>query len=119
MFRLLEWFFYDVLHLRHYPDRPCPHLKDRLSDLCDNTAKGLSRWYTERHVRGCPGCSNTLRGLRLVRSRLLRLDNAEKSARAEKTDTRLNLSPERRQAVVQSWEQTDEKLAANPDKFPG
>jgi hypothetical protein len=118
MFRLLEWFFYKVLHFKHYRDKPCPHMKQRLSDLCDDTARGISRWYTERHVASCPGCSSTLQGLRRLRSRLLGLDKQapELLEESEDADAKLTLSPERWQAVTESWEQTDEKLAATTVK---
>jgi hypothetical protein len=109
MFRLLEWFFYDVLHLQHFPDAPCPHMKDRLSDLSDGTAKGISRWYAERHVAGCPGCSSRLSGLRLLRDRLLRLDTAP-PAESGRAGGAPILSPERWNAITRSWEQIDAKL---------
>jgi hypothetical protein len=111
MFRLLEWFFYDVLHLKHYGDKACPHMKRKLSDLSDDTARGISRWYTERHVAGCPGCASTLKGLRHLRSQLLSLDK-QAPGPSEEEGAKLTLSPERWQAVTTSWQQTDEKLAA-------
>jgi hypothetical protein len=110
MFRLLEWFFYDVLKMKHSANRPCPHMKARLSDLSDDTAKGISRWYTRLHVDGCPGCLSTLKGLQQLRSRLLRLDSPHAAGPGEPEEN-LRLAPERWQAVTRSWEQTDEALA--------
>ncbi len=116
MFRWLEWFFYDVLRFAHHPDRACPHMKGNLSDLSDDTAKGIKRWYTERHVSGCPGCSSTLSGLRLLRARLLgmgRADTVTPSPSSSETKDALTLTPERWQAITESWEQTDQKLAGS------
>jgi hypothetical protein len=111
MFRWLEWFFYDVLKFAHHPDRACPHMKGRLSDLTDGTAKGIRRWYTERHVTGCPGCASTLSGLRLLRARLLGIGKGE--TKTTPPAESLTLAPERWQEITRSWEQTDEKLAGS------
>jgi hypothetical protein len=110
MFRLLEWLFYDVLKMKHYPDKPCPHMKKGLSQLSDNTARGVSRWYTELHVGGCPGCMSTLNGLRQLRLRLLRLDKPDSGISPEADDA-LKLSADRWTAITRSWEKSDEVLA--------
>jgi hypothetical protein len=115
MFRMLEWLFYDVLKMKHYPDKPCPHMKGRLSELSDDTAKGLSRWYTQLHVGGCPGCMSTLTGLRRLRSRLLRLDEPNPNTAREPEDA-LKLSADRWIAITQSWEKTDEAVAESGRK---
>lgn len=116
MFRLLEWFFYDVLHLAHNPDRPCPHMKGKLSDLADDTAKGIARWYTQQHVSGCPGCGSTLSGLRLIRARLLGIGKSDGAASGDGISPAL--SPDRRQAVADAWERIDEELAPPAGKPP-
>lgn len=124
MFRLLEWFFYDVLHFTHHASKACPHMKGRLSELSDGSAKGIMRWYTERHVAGCPGCRSTLDGLRLLRDRLLRLGAKDSgsdpstgtgTSPTDGIDEKLTLTPDRWQAVTKSWEQTDEKIAADSE----
>jgi hypothetical protein len=109
MFRLLEWFFYRVLHAHHYSDKPCTHMKNRLSDMSDGSAKGFTRWYTERHISGCPGCSGTLSGLRALRARLLRIGSP--SSPVPEAEDKLALSPDRWQAVTEAWEESDKTAA--------
>ncbi|HVK05808.1 MAG TPA: hypothetical protein VM490_20220, partial [Armatimonadaceae bacterium] len=50
--------------------QPCPQMRTFLSQLADGTARGLVRWYAERHVARCGHCSAALAGLRNLRTRL-------------------------------------------------
>ena len=109
MFRLLERFLYRILPFKHFPDRECRHMKNKISDLSDDTATGISRWYTERHMAGCPGCLSTLQGLRRLRARLLGLGESDSHVYGEAED-KLTLSPDRWQAVTESWKQADERV---------
>ena len=41
----------------------CGFMGEMLSGLADGSAGGITKWYAERHVAGCPHCAAALSGL--------------------------------------------------------
>ena len=90
-------------HHRYHEDaQPCPHMKGLLSRLSDGTLGGLARWYTEQHVKGCPGCAAGLSALRGLRDRLRALLAGVAPVPSSATEPPV-LRSERRTAVLQAW----------------
>jgi len=48
----------------------CGFMQEMLNGLADGTATGITKWYAERHVAGCPHCAAALTGLNRLRVRL-------------------------------------------------
>ncbi|MBC8142217.1 MAG: hypothetical protein H7Y38_12335 [Armatimonadetes bacterium] len=48
----------------------CAFMQEMLNGLSDGTATGITKWYAERHVEGCPHCAAALTGLNRLRVRL-------------------------------------------------
>lgn len=51
-------------------DPGCGFMQEMLNALADGTATGITKWYAERHVDGCPHCAAALSGLNRLRARL-------------------------------------------------
>lgn len=84
--------------------KPCAHMRTLVSAWTDGTLRGLPRWYTEAHIKGCPQCQASLPFLRSLKARVGEL--AEAGPPPEPlTDTR-------RLAVEAAWEQAE--LASIP-----
>lgn len=45
----------------------CDEMEDRLNEYLDGELPGTERQEVDRHLAGCPGCRETLRGLRSIR----------------------------------------------------
>jgi anti-sigma factor RsiW len=82
--------------------KPCPHMRTWVSAWIDGRLTGLARWYTERHVHGCPQCQSSLPFLRGMRARLLRFAAPPPDAA---------LPPERWAQVEAEWERAERDLA--------
>ncbi len=82
---------------RHDPTdtKPCPHMRLLVSALADGALRGIARWYTQKHIDGCPQCRKGLATIRDVRGRL-RAIHAEVDAQAP-------LTPEQWAAVEAAW----------------
>ena len=66
-----------------------------VSALADGALTGVARWYTRRHIDGCPQCQKGLATIQEVRDRL-RLIHEKDAASA-------TLSPEQWAAVEAAW----------------
>jgi hypothetical protein len=90
----------------HDTESPCPHMKTILSDLSDDTSRGIKRWYAVQHVIGCPGCARTLERLKSLRNRLHRLYEV---SLASDESSGIALSPEHRAEVESAWARLDSR----------
>lgn len=54
----------------HDTEPGCGFMREMLNGLSDGTATGITKWYAERHVAGCPHCAAALTGLNRLRARL-------------------------------------------------
>ena len=54
----------------HDTEPGCGFMQEMLNGLADGTATGITKWYAERHVAGCPHCAAALSGLNRLRARL-------------------------------------------------
>ena len=89
--------------------KPCRHMEGLVSAWVDGALTGLSRLYTEFHVRTCPQCTASLPFLRLLKGRLAGLPNAE----PEKTEVPAPALPaERWENVNDEWDRTDREIPA-------
>lgn len=83
--------------------KPCAHMRTLVSAWTDGTLRGLPRWFTEAHIKGCPQCQASLPFLRSLKARFGEL--AEAGPPPEPlTDTR-------RQVVEVAWAQAESVLA--------
>jgi anti-sigma factor RsiW len=82
-------------------------MKTLLSALSDGTLAGLARWYTEQHVKGCPGCAAGLKALRGLRDRLRAL--ASGGGAATMVEPQPALPGERRAAVLRAWADAEQR----------
>ena len=87
--------------------KPCPHMRTLVSAWTDGALRGLPRWYTEAHVKGCPQCQASLPFLRTLRARVGEL--------AETGPVPEPLTETRRQTVEGAWEQAESVLAPPPE----
>lgn len=79
--------------------KPCAHMRTLVSAWTDGTLRGLPRWYTEAHIKGCPQCQASLPFLRSLKARFGEMAEAG-PAPEPLTDTR-------RLAVESAWEQAE------------
>lgn len=86
--------------MKHNSEKPCPHMKNLLSALADGSLTGLARWYAENHTSRCPGCSNALSGLSMVRERIRALGVPSGEV--------LQLSSEHWASIETAWEEADQ-----------
>ena len=84
-----------------HSDKPCRHMRGLVSALADGALSGLARWYTVRHVAGCPQCSNALTYFQALKSRL-------RFAAAPPRP----LTPAHWQAAEAAWEEADQENEA-------
>ena len=102
-------------HHRYHEDaQPCPHMKGLLSRLSDGTLGGLARWYTEQHVKGCPGCEAGLSALRGLRDRLRALAGVA-PVPSSATEPPV-LRSERRTAVLRAWADAEQRQQPETQK---
>lgn len=83
--------------------KPCRHMQTLVSAWVDGKLTGLARWYTEKHVQGCPQCQSSLPFLRSLHFRLSGLGKAQTPER---------LSEKRWEAVHAAWAQADPESRA-------
>ena len=84
--------------------KPCAHMRTLVSAWTDGTLRGLPRWYTEAHLKGCPQCQASLPFLRSLKARVGELADAGPAPEP--------LADTRRLAVEAAWEQAE--LASTP-----
>ncbi len=105
----------NILHPNAHDINPdtepgCGFMRGMLNGLADGTAAGMTRWYAERHVGGCPHCVVALAGLRRLRARL-KASGAPPTApfmEQNGVDAELRLlTPDRVAAVEAKWRSLD------------
>ena len=100
--------------------RPCPHMRELLSRLSDDTLGGIARWFAENHIKGCPRCADALVSLRVLHDRLRALGLPALPVTADATDmegttasaTAATLPPARRSALEAALADLDAGLDA-------
>lgn len=88
----------------------CDFMREMLSGLADGTAHGMTRWYAETHVAGCPHCAAALAGLRTLRARL-QAAGVPVSINDETAGAMRRLSPDRQAALVAAWRDAEKAEA--------
>ncbi len=79
--------------------KPCAPMRTLVSAWTDGTLRGLPRWFTEAHIKGCPQCQASLPFLRSLKARFGEL--------AETGPVPEPLTDTRRRAVEVAWEQAE------------
>ena len=79
--------------------KPCPHMQTLVSAWVDGKLTGLTRWYTEKHVQGCPQCQSSLPFLKTLHFRLSVIGKAAPVTQ---------LSDDRWAAVEAAWEDSEQ-----------
>ena len=99
--------------LKHDPNdpKPCPHMRVWVSALADGTLAGIVRWYTERHIAGCPQCQKGLANVHALHQRLQQI-SADGGRDAEP------LPPARWAALDASWKAAEEIRAEETRTLP-
>ena len=80
---------------------PCRYMRIWVSELADGSLRGLARWYTELHVKGCPHCKPAFEAIRVLRVRL------QSIAEAPPENERAGLAPHRAEAVAAALDSID------------
>ena len=75
----------------------CNKMTDMLSGAADGTLTGWKLWFTNLHVKYCPGCAAALTGLKDLCVRLSKLGTAQ-------SDAVPALSEERWSSIESGWE---------------
>lgn len=80
--------------------KPCSHMRVWVSALADGALTGIPRWYTERHIAGCPQCQKGLTTIHTMRDRLQTVH--------ETVAEDVLLSQERWASVELNWERIEQ-----------
>jgi len=86
--------------------KPCWHMQTLVSAWVDGKLSGLTRWYTEQHIKGCPQCQSSLPFLRDLRFRL--------SSLGQRPVSREGLTDSQWEAVEKAWEQAEKQEKLTP-----
>jgi hypothetical protein len=76
----------------------CNKMTDLLSGAADGTLTGWQLWFTNFHVKYCPGCAAALDGLKVLCVRLSNL------GAAPSTDKAMELPGTRWSKIESAWE---------------
>lgn len=80
--------------------KPCWHMETLVSAWVDGKLTGITRWYTERHLKDCAQCQSSVPFLKALHFRLSTLGETPPPAK---------LSDERWEAVEAAWQQSEQQ----------